>query len=401
MNRIKTYIAFVKNGLRLIVAYIIVHLFQKNLLKCDLWIIQEKHTEARDNGYHLFKYLREKHPELQVHYVITSDSPDYPKVSKYNNVIEYESFRHFIYYVASKYSISSQPYGAIPYPSGWLYHKFSFLCRKDQKVIFLTHGIQKDELSHEFDFEKAHFSLICCAAKREQEFLIEAYGYSQKNAQLLGLCRFDNLYNNHCQKRQLLIMPTFRNYLVAADRTKKASNDENARFIISDFYEAYYSLLTDERILCASKRNNYSIVFYLHYSFQSYNDLFNTCANEVVMIADRINNDVQTLLMESSILVTDYSSVFFDFAYMGKPEVYFQFDEKEYRKGHYKKGYFDYERDGFGPVIKDLDKLIEYLIVLMENECPIEKRYLDRINSFFAFRDDHNCERTYEAIKYL
>jgi CDP-glycerol glycerophosphotransferase (TagB/SpsB family) len=102
--------------------------------------------------------------------------------------------------------------------------------------------------------------------------------------------------------------------------------------------------------------------------------------------------------MDSAILVTDFSSVFFDFAYMGKPEVYFQPDEKEYREYHYSKGYFDYYTDGFGPVFFDPMDTVEYLINLLCNNCEIEKQYLDRINSFFTIRDNHNCERTFQAI---
>jgi len=91
--------------------------------------------------------------------------------------------------------------------------------------------------------------------------------------------------------------------------------------------------------------------------------------------------------------VTDYSSAVFDFVYLEKPVVYCQTDEI-----HYNRGYFDYERDGFGPVVHDTDALVDILVAAMRAGCPLEEPYLSRVNAFFAFRDRNNCKRVTEAI---
>ena len=36
----------------------------------NLWIIAERGNDAGDNGYHLFKYIRKHHPELNIKYII-------------------------------------------------------------------------------------------------------------------------------------------------------------------------------------------------------------------------------------------------------------------------------------------------------------------------------------------
>ena len=64
-----------------------------------------------------------------------------------------------------------------------------------------------------------------------------------------------------------------------------------------------------------------------------------------IIIAD-MKYDVQQLLKESLLLITDYSSVFFDMMYMNKPVNFYQFDEKQYRKSHYKEGYLNYQNVG-------------------------------------------------------
>ena len=41
-----------------------------------IWLVGERGTDARDNGYWFYRYLRTQHPELRTYYVITADSPD-------------------------------------------------------------------------------------------------------------------------------------------------------------------------------------------------------------------------------------------------------------------------------------------------------------------------------------
>ena len=367
--------------------------------KKNIWLVQEKRTEARDNGYHLFKYIREQHPEVNAYYVITEDSADIGKIKPYGNIINADSLKHYVYYLAAKNSIGSQPNGASPYPTDWVY-RFRKLCIKDQNVIFLQHGMIKDKLPG-LAYEKTNFQLFVCSSRGEYDYVRSDLHYPEENAQILGLCRFDNLWKDTEPDRTVLIMPTFRKYLVSENREKDSKEQEDNIFKESEFYIQYRSLLTDKHLLSTAKEQGYNIVFYLHYSLQSFSHVFKDCENEIVKVAERKEYDVQKLLMDSSILVTDFSSVFFDFAYMNKPEAFFQFDEEEYRNGHYKEGYFDYRRDAFGPVIKDKDELVSYLIDLINAGGTIEPEYLDRINAFFTIRDNHNCERTYKAIESL
>ena len=78
------------------------------------------------------------------------------------------------------------------------------------------------------------------------------------------------------------------------------------------------------------------------------------------------STDYRDVYALSSLVVCDYSSAVFDFAYLRKPIVYAQFDAEDFFGGKHtvKKGYFDYERDGFGEVEHDLeatvDRIIEY-----------------------------------------
>ena len=103
---------------------------------------------------------------------------------------------------------------------------------------------------------------------------------------------------------------------------------------------------------------------------------------------------------ESDLILTDYSSVAFDFAYLGKPVVYAQFDRETFYSGEhvYVKGYFDYARDGFGEVETEYGATVDRLIEYMENGCRLKDAYRARIDGFFAFRDAENCRRVTEKL---
>jgi CDP-glycerol glycerophosphotransferase (TagB/SpsB family) len=97
-------------------------------------------------------------------------------------------------------------------------------------------------------------------------------------------------------------------------------------------------------------------------------------------------------------LVTDYSSVFFDFAYMEKPVMYYQFDATKFQKYHYRQGVFSYQEHGFGPVIDNCDCAVDYIIDRIRSNYRMEDKYVDRVSDFFAYTDKKNTERNFEAI---
>jgi len=140
------------------------------------------------------------------------------------------------------------------------------------------------------------------------------------------------------------------------------------------------------------------MIFYPHASMQKYVHHFKTL-NKNIVIANDKHYDVQRLLMESTLLITDYSSVYFDFAFMKKPMLYYQFDYKKYRQAQYQEGYFSYKKDGFGVVVKEEDVLINNISETIKTGMRMPDMYIERVDKFFCYKDNKNCERTYYAIR--
>lgn len=366
--------------------YYSVYLIAINLYKNkEVYLISERGTDARDNGYHLFKYMRTKYPNKEVYYVINPNSVDYNKVSIYGNIVKYGSIRHYTLFIGAKYKISTHIMGFSP--NMLFYISFNNKHRIPGKQIFLQHGVIKDDLIGLYQ-ENTHLDIFICGALPEYQYVSKYFHYNNGEVKYTGLARYDNLHNN-ILKNQILIMPTWRQYL-------KLLNISDLKK--SDYFKYWNDLLNDERIINKLKEYNLNMIFYPHYEMQPYIHLFSSQSEEIT-IADFNHYDVQTLLKESKLLITDFSSVFFDFAYMGKPTIYFQFDRKEFYTTHYKKGYFDYETMGFGDVVLSYDELIKTLIKYIEMQCNIPEIYQDRINNFFPLHDEKNCERIMEVIK--
>lgn len=400
MRKIATLI---REGIMVVFAQVAAFALQPVLNRRNIWIVSEKKTEARDNGYHFFKYICTQKPELNAYYVIQVGAADEERVRNLGHVIPYDSLRHCIYFFAAKYRVCSQTHGVSPFNEHTgVVRRLRFYRRKNQYQINLKHGISKD-FRDAFDFRKLGFDLYICGAEPEYHYIKETFRYPERNIALTGFCRFDALYDLPETEKIILVMPTFREWLRTSDSAKnQASEQEINSFKDSKYYRYYAGFLSDTRLIDIVRDNGYKVVFYLHYTFQPYTGVFDELLTseqkEYVIIAKRNEFDVQDLLKRAAVLVTDYSSVFFDFSYMYKPVIYCQFDEAEYREKHYQEGYFVYKRDGFGPVVTTADETFVCLRELMERGMRMDDAYRCRVNSFFNPHDAHNCERVYNAI---
>ena len=348
--------------------------------------------EARDNGYWFFKYMREEHPEQECVYVIDVKSPDYDKVKSLGEVIPFCGFKHWLYYFTAEKNISSQKGGK---PNAALCFILEVYFGMIRNRVYLKHGIIKDDMKWVY-YDVTKMSLFICAAYEEYNMIKEKFGYPRGSVVLTGLCRFDNLLTPHTVKRQILVMPTQREWLrVISSDTMKF--EKTLKFEESEYFKTWSSLLANKKLAAVLERNNVQLLFYPHAAMQQYVRLFES-ASERIIIANRQKYDVQELLMESALLITDYSSVFMDFAYMRKPLVYYHFDYEKYRQGQYQEGYFSYRDNGFGPVVELEDKLIMEIEKVASLNFKMEPQYVQRTENFFAYHDTHNCERVYKAI---
>lgn len=342
------------------------------------WVLHERGTDARDNAYFFYRYLKEKHPEQKVYYIIDKHSPDYKKV--HEDAVHYGSLKNYWVIATAEKIISTHLYTSLPCMVPKLFRLF----RLKHKFCFLQHGVTQCDIPSLY-FRQTGIRLFVSGAKPECDYIRSNFGYPSEVVRYTGFARYDNLHNVET-KRQILIMPTWRMYI-----------SDQREFLASEYYQRWDQLLKEPRLAEFLEGNNLTAVFYPHFEVQKYLHCFQPGSDRIVL-ADFAHYDVQALLKESKLLVTDYSSVFFDFAYMRKPVIYYQFDQDEFFSKQYNRGYFTYSRMGFGPTVNKVDTLIEAIIQSADQNFIPTDEYFNRMESFFPLYDQKNCERIYDAI---
>ena len=348
------------------------------------WLICERGDDAQDNGFVFFDYIIKNHKEIRPVYLIKKDSSDYSKVASLGNTVKFGSIRHFLMCIGYRVKISSNLYGYAP----WIVMEKFFRRNKTNEIhVFLQHGISKN--FHESFLAKNNKSLsvFVSGALPEFNYLSKSYGYSNGVIYYTGLPRFDNLFDCRDNSNIILIMPTWRAYLKCSGLKE---------FSESHFYKEWMSFLQDNNLVELSNKYGLKIYLYLHHELQTYLSLFSSLKHVNLIKYDDMT--VQQLLIDSKMLITDYSSVYFDFAYMHKSVFFYQFDEDEYYSKHYARGYFDYRKADLGDVFTTKNALIEGINKKLLDNCVLSNHRMRSIDYFFPVRDKNNSERVYNSI---
>lgn len=106
--------------------------------------------------------------------------------------------------------------------------------------------------------------------------------------------------------------------------------------------------------------------------------------------------DVTDLYIAADVLITDYSSVMFDFSVTGKPIIFLAPDLERYRA---ERGfYFDFEREALGPILRTEAEVIETLSKLPEMATSFQEAYKQWQEKFNSLEDGGAARRVTSAI---
>jgi CDP-glycerol glycerophosphotransferase (TagB/SpsB family) len=366
----------------------------------DAWVLLDKDSGADDNAEHLYRYIKNHRPDINAFFLLDKKSKDWNRLKKENfKLIAFGSLQHKLLLLNAKHLLSSH---AAPFVVSYLSPKY-YKDRLNYKFTFLQHGVTKDNISRWMNSRK----IDCFIATSQEEYNSIAgdyntYKMSKKEVALTGFSRHDTLLKLNIKEENLImIMPTWRLFLAGELTSKSGERSLNQEFYKSDFAKKWRSFLHSTKLFNLLEKHNFKIVFFPHPNIKPYLDWFDV-PNYIEIIQ---NNDesIQSFFKKSKFMITDYSSVAFDMAYLGKPVLYYQFDHKDFFSGKhsYTKGYYDYTRDGFGPISYEEEDLINNIKKLLENNCIVEMQYLNNIKKAFLHRDGKNSQRIVKAVENL
>ena len=358
--------------------YLVLYPFYKNR---RIWMFMDRRESADDNAEHLYNYAITQKDKIDKYFTVNEDSSDFKRLSNLKNLLPFYSFKQRINYLFAEKIISSHPDENILNP---FYNKndtsYAGLINSDK--IFLQHGVTKDNVSswlHKYD---KNLSLITTVSDAERNsFLDEGYNYSPEIIQTLGFARFDNLNKKENLSKQIVIMPSWRENLY--EMTPNYIKE-------SEYFKHINSLINNDQLIEICKKYGFKIIFKPHPLVYEFIELFDT--NDYVTVDN--DSTYQDLFKNSDLLITDYSSVAFDFSYMKKPVIYYQY-AKDY---NFEEGYFKYETMGFGEVIEKENELISLIEEYLKNYCEMKKLYKKRVDTFYKYNDKNNCKRIYDYI---
>lgn len=390
-----------KVGMRKAVLVRLAYHVLRPLCRKRIWLFSDRVMRAGDNGEAMFRYVCQ-HPVKGVKpcFVLHSKSADWAAMKRVGTVIPYDSMRAKLIHLIAECVISSSGDLSVRNPFA---ERIPYYCdlMPNQRYVFLQHGVTKDDQSAWLNRRNKGIDGFVTSGRPEWEDIAHGanYGYDEAQIWLTGMPRYDLLRRD--SKRWVTIMPTWRQYLMTRYDPKNGGwlMDEE-RFLESGFFCFYAALLKHPRLIAAAREYGYTLQCCLHPNLLPYAHLFG--ADEAVSMLGE-DTPYRTIFAQSDLLVTDYSSTAFDFAWLHQPVIYAQFDAEEFFSGAhvYQKGYFDYERDGFGPVTHDLEGTVDAMIDAMRAGCEMQPEYRRRVDSFFAWQDQNNCQRVYEKLTAL
>lgn len=363
--------------------------------RSPIWLIGERSDTARDNGYHLYAYLCRERPDIRAYYVIDPKSDQRSKVAPLGRVIAHSSRKHrrlmlHASVLANAYSLKHM----VPKqwsPNAYLRH---LAWRIGSHRVYLKHGIHVN--TTELRRRSTGYDLYLTSTPAETIASRETSGYDRQIVET-GLPRYDALTPTP-RSRTILFMPTWRLYLIPKLFSGKAEGD--IPFEGSAYRQFVVDLLTSPRLLALLEQHDHRLQLMPHYNLRDHLAGVQVSSARVEVL-DGAGGDIQEVLRECDLFVTDHSSTQFDVAYLGTPVIYAHFDEEDYQRGHAKPSWFDDEQNGFGPVVTDLEATIDAIEHYLDTDCQREETYDGRARASFVHRDQDNSRRAVTAIESL
>lgn len=108
-------------------------------------------------------------------------------------------------------------------------------------------------------------------------------------------------------------------------------------------------------------------------------------------------DDISELYLISDICITDYSSVFFDFANLRRPILFYTYDIEKY-KNQLRGFYIDMQSEVPGPLLYTSEEVVDAILHIDEVNANYKERYDAFYNRFCHLSDGHASQRVCEKV---
>jgi len=361
-------------------------------------LITDRPRFGDDNGEALFRYVQRERRDLRGNTWLVLDpaAPSYPELSETGRVVHPRSPQHRELYLDARLLLSSHAGDVYNNP----FHgepREDYAAATDFTFVWLQHGITLNKVDSVFSrFLRGHDGVVVATEHEVRYASTPGFGLAGPRLLGTGFPRFDLLEDRSSSDAPVLLyMPTWRSWLTG-DRQADGTSTAREDFATEEYYLHQRAFLTDPRVHDALRRANARIEMVLHPAMAAYTEVDAALASECVVVHEPGSVRYRDAFARGSALVTDYSSVFFDFAYLGKPVIFDHTDRARFRAEHYRDGIFDYDTSAPGPVLHSLDDLVDAVCELVGSGFTAATTYAERLGEVFLHRDRRSSERVIE-----
>lgn len=371
---------------------ITLYVFNKMKLK-ENWVVFESFMGRNCSGQpkYVYKYLQEAYGDkYKCIWVVDRKGVEIPGKHK---TCKRFSLKYYYYMNRSKYWVNNmrQPL-SIP--------------RREETVMLATwHGTPLKRLV--FDMDDVHsanprYKDIVFKQTRAWDYLLSDNPFSTE--------RFQSCFRFEKEKILEYGYPA-NDPMYAPDREEQAAKikeklgiPKNKKVILyaptwrdDQFYEAGqygFELDLDVNRLQEEFGDEYVLLLRLHYFIVDQLDL---SKYGDFTVDGSSYDDITDLYLISDMLITDYSSVFFDYANLKRPVLYYTYDLDKYRdvlRGFY----LDMEKDLPGPLLLTNDEVVDAIKNIDKIKEQYKDRYEEFYNRFCGVDDGHAAQRVVEKV---
>lgn len=339
-----------------------------------------------DNISVFHTYLIKNRPDVKTYWMYDKNT-DYVQKENIPNAVPLGSFKNYLLFFRADYSFHGHSiiYDLAPDIENYIH------LNKKTVMTHISHGIEgfKKILIQPEDkplLKRTNF--FNCAS--EYEFNIKLNGWKFPESKLIttGMARFDRLQTNNpaIEVRNILLMMTWREWLF--DLTEE-------EFMESDYFRCIAEILNDPKLKALILSDDLNIKVVLHPFMKKFEKHFKPLqGGDRISVVTFDEASIKDEVINADMLLTDYTSVSWDFLYQNKPIIFYMFDQKtlEVERGTY----LNLDEDLYGYKAKSTEEVINLLERIVTGENT--NLWYDKAEYYFDYFDQENCHRLADKV---
>ena len=374
-------------NVKILLAFIAAKLFRNKSGKPVVLVGGNLGEKYEDNAAVLHRYLIDHYAGEMSIYWLYDPKTDYVKKQGILNAVALGSWQNYRLFFQADYSFHGH---SILYDIAPFAHRFLFLNRKTV-MTHVSHGIEgfKKILIQKEDVPQLkRTDFFNCASQFEMRIKRNEWKIPEEKLIVTGFPRFDRYPANQPaeQVKNVLVMMTWREWLLDSD---------NEEFKQSDYYVNTHGLLQHSGIRKLLEEQNMHVTVALHPFMQRFEKHFEEISSERVRFTAFDELSISKAIEDNDMLLTDITSVSWDFLYLNKPIIFYLFDQEDWET---KRGiYLDLDKDLYGYKAKTVEEVYGFLKEVTVGGVNYNKWY-SVAPQFIDFFDQENCRRLTDSV---